>query len=187
MAKPFQQIRVGTLTADAVKAKTGKSWPEWCKILDKAGARMMDHRETALLLQQHFGLSRWWGHMLTVGYENERGIRVGEGSDSAGRRVEVTLAKIVPVPRAAVWAAWQDPGALARWLPEAKFEVSKTVPQKILHLEWPDDTHVAVRFYEQVGKTRVVVAHARLAASDAQRMQEYWSEALERLKAIVSR
>jgi hypothetical protein len=187
MAKLFQQIRVGSLTGDAVKAKTGKSWDEWCKILDKAGARMMDHQEIALLLQKQIGLTRWWSQMVAVGYENERGMRASERGEPPGKRYEVTLSKIVDAPRAAVWAAWQDPGALARWLPDAKFEVSKTVPLKILHLDWPDETRVTVRLYERRGKTRLVVAHAKLAESQSERLQGYWSNALDRLKVLLAR
>jgi hypothetical protein len=187
MAKPFQQIRVGNLTDDAVKAKTGKTWTEWCKILDKAGARMMDHGEIALLLQKQMGLSRWWSQMVAVGYENERGIRQDQHGEPLGKRYEVTLSKIVAVPRSAVWAAWQDSATLARWLPDAKFEVSHAVPEKILRLDWPDETRVAVRFYERRGKTRVVVSHAKLAESDAERLQKYWSAALDRLQVLVTR
>jgi len=187
MAKLFQQIRVGTLTDEAVRIKTGKTWDEWCKILDKAGARMMDHKEIALLLQKGIGLSRWWSQMVAVGYENERGIRPNERGEPPGKRYEVTLNKTVAVPRAAAWAAWQDPGTLARWLPGAKFEVSKTVPHRILHLDWPGGTRVAVRFYERRGKTRVVVSHAKLTESDAQRLQKYWSAALDRFKVVVAR
>jgi len=187
MAKLFQQIRVGTITDEAVRAKTGKTWDEWCKLLDKAGARMMEHREITLLLQEQIGLSRWWSQMVAVGYENERGIRQDERGEPPGKRHEVTLTKIVAVPRVAVWAAWQDPDTLARWLPDAKFEVSKTVPHKILHLDWHDESRVAVRLYERRGKTTVVVSHGRLAESDAARLQKYWSEALDRLKVMVAR
>jgi hypothetical protein len=188
MAKLFQQIRVGALTGDAVSAKTGKSWEAWCKLLDKAGARMMDQRERALLLQNQFGLTRWWARMVAVGYANERGIRHDKHGSPMGRRFEVTLNKTLDAPRAAVWAAWQDPAALATWLPDEKFEVSKTVPYKILHLAWPDQTHVAVRFYERRGKTRLVVSHGRLPdVSDTARRQAYWLAALDRLKLAVTR
>jgi uncharacterized protein YndB with AHSA1/START domain len=187
MAKMFQQIRVGTVTDDAVKASTGKPWDAWCKILDRAGARMMEHKEIALVLQEQFGLTRWWSQMVAVGYENERGMRQDGRAESAGKRYDVTITKVVIAPRVAVWAAWQDPGTLARWLPDAKFEISKAVPQKILHLDWPGETRVAVRLYERRGKTRVVVSHAKVPESDAESMKSYWSEALERLKAIVSR
>ena len=44
MAVLFRYRRVNGVSDDAVKAKTGKKWDEWFKVLDKAGARMMDHR-----------------------------------------------------------------------------------------------------------------------------------------------
>jgi uncharacterized protein YndB with AHSA1/START domain len=122
-----------------------------------------------------------------VGYENERGIRQNERGAPYGSRHEVTVSKDVVAPREAVWAAWQDPGALARWLPDAKFEISKTVPHRLLYLAWPDHTRVSIRFYERRGKTRVVVSHRKVAESDARRLQNYWSAALERLAAIVAR
>jgi uncharacterized protein YndB with AHSA1/START domain len=187
MAKPFQQMRLGTLTDDTVQAKTGKTWEEWFKTLDKAGARMMDHREIVLTLQKQTGLSRWWSQMVAAGYANDRGIRQDQRAEPRDQRCEVTLTKVVAVPRAAAWAAWQDPGALAHWLPDARFELLKTVPQKILHLEWPGETRVSVRFYEQRGKTRVIVSHRGLTQSEAQRLRVYWGAALDRLRVMLAR
>ena len=143
--------------------------------------------EIAGLLQEQMGLSRWWSQMVAVGYENERGIRQDERGEPPGKRYEVTLSKIVAAPRVEVWAAWQDRATLARWLPNAEFQVSRTVPQKVLHLDWPDETRVAVRLYERRGKTRVVVSHKKLAEGDAERLQDYWSEALDRLRVMVAR
>jgi hypothetical protein len=187
MAKPFQQMRLGTLTDDTLRANTGKTWEEWCRALDKAGARMMDHREIALTLQKQIGLSRWWSQMVAAGYATERGIRQDKRAEPRDKGCEVTLTKVVGVPRAAAWAAWQDPGALARWLPDARFELLKTVPQKILHLKWPGETLVSVRFYEQRGKTRVVVSHRRLTQGEAQRLRGYWGAALDRLRVMLAR
>jgi hypothetical protein len=55
--------------AEAVKAKTGKVWADWFKLLDKAGARKLAHPEIATLLHEKHGLSGWWAQMVTVGYE----------------------------------------------------------------------------------------------------------------------
>jgi uncharacterized protein YndB with AHSA1/START domain len=186
MAKMFQQVRVGTLTGETVTARTGKSWEEWFKLLDKTGARMMDHKEISSALETQFGLSRWWGQMVAIGYENERGLRQDGRGDSAGHRCEVTLSKNLPASRAAAWEAWQDSGILDRWLPRAAFEVSKATPPKALFLDWPDRTSVTVRFYERRGKSRVVVSHAKLSAEAAERMQRFWSGALDRLRVLMA-
>src|SRR5215469_1117257 len=60
---------------EAVKAKTGKVWAEWFKILDKAGAKKMPHKEIALYLYEKQKLPAWWCQMVAVGYEQERGLR----------------------------------------------------------------------------------------------------------------
>ncbi len=44
MKKPRETKRSSD---EAVKAKTGKVWAEWFKILDKAGARKWPHKEIA--------------------------------------------------------------------------------------------------------------------------------------------
>ena len=53
------------ISDEAVKAKTGKGWEEWFKILD---ARVEQLRE-------HHGLSPWWAQTVTIRYERERGLR----------------------------------------------------------------------------------------------------------------
>ena len=42
MKKPREQKRASD---EAVKAKSGKTWAQWFKILDKAGAKKWAHRE----------------------------------------------------------------------------------------------------------------------------------------------
>jgi hypothetical protein len=91
---------------EAVKAKTGKIWAEWFKILDKAGAKKWPHKETSAYLSDKHNVSAWWCQMVAVGYEHERGIRQkfqkcdGEFSASGSRTMMVPLAK--------AYAAWTD-------------------------------------------------------------------------------
>src|SRR5215467_13039500 len=103
---------------EAVKAKTGKVWAEWFKILDKAGAKKMPHKEIALYLYEKQKLPAWWCQMVAVGYEQERGLRQkfqkcdGEFSASRSRTMAAPLAK--------AYAAWTDEKLRNRWLPNAK-------------------------------------------------------------------
>ena len=138
------------------------------------------------MLQEQFGVSRWWSQMVAVGYENERGMRPDGRGFAAGRRYEITLSKVVAAPRVTAWAAWQDPGTLAQWLPDASFEVSKSAPPKLLELDWADQTHVAVKFYERSGRTRVVVSHGGFAEDQTEGRQRYWSDALDRLRVLMA-
>jgi len=171
MAKLFQIKRINGVSDDTVKAKTGKKWDEWFKMLDRAGGRMMDHREIAQLVHKEYGLTPWWSQLVTVGYEQDRGIRQ---KHQRGMRYEVDRSKTLSVPLDVAWAAWHDEAILSRWLPGVAFQVAKTTPNRILHLDWPDRTHVVVMFSEKAGKTKVVISHERLQNfDDVERLQGF--------------
>lgn len=64
------------LTSDAaVAAKTGKSWAQWFAVLDAAGANKMSHKEIVAYLRDNHDIGSWWQQMVTVGYEQARGLR----------------------------------------------------------------------------------------------------------------
>jgi len=180
---PLFGRRIHGVSDDAVKAKTGKKWDEWFKLLDKAGARMMDHGEIARYIGREFELTPWWAQSICVGYEQDRGIRQKR---QRGTAYSMDRAKTLAAPLAEVWAAWQEKDTRERWLPDAAFEVRKTVPHKAMHLDWPGGSRVRAVFSEKNGKTKLVVTHARLEqTADATSMHVYWSDALVRLKAIL--
>src|SRR5579863_5537945 len=98
---------------EAVKAKTGKVWAEWFKILDKAGASKWPHAEIASYLRDKHKITGWWCQMVAVGYEHERGIRkkfqncAGDFSANSSRTFRIPVAKI--------YRAWTDEKLRRRW------------------------------------------------------------------------
>src|SRR5438128_9518271 len=58
----------------AIRKATGRSWAEWVKLLDDAGATSKPHRDIASYVSS-LGVPDWWSQMLTVGYERIRGLR----------------------------------------------------------------------------------------------------------------
>ena len=44
----------------AVQAKTGKTWAEWFKVLDAAGAQKLTHKEIAAFLYEKLKVPGWW-------------------------------------------------------------------------------------------------------------------------------
>ena len=92
------------MSDEAVRAKTGKSWSQWFAILDKAKAKDLPHKEITELLRGKHGVPPWWSQMVTVGYEQERGLRVKHQkcdgfSVSGSKTVAVSVAPDVAVTR----------------------------------------------------------------------------------------
>ena len=170
---------------EAVKAKTGKVWAEWFKILDKAGAKKWPHKKIAMYLYEKEKIGPWWAQMVSVGYEHERGIREkfqkcdGEFSASGSRTMAVPLAK--------AYAAWTDEKLRSRWLPDAKMEITSATPGKYVRAKWDDDSRLAVGFYSRGSeKTQVAVDHGKLPNSkECAKMKAYWFDALNRLQGMM--
>ncbi len=171
----------------AVKAKTGKAWPEWFKILDAAGARKLNHTQIATYLYDERKVPGWWAQMVTVGYEQARGLRQKHQKPDG---YEISGSKTIEVPVAKAFAAWEDTTLRRRWLKDAGFTIRKATPHKSLRITWVDGkTSVVVNFYSKGdGKSQVAVQHGKLPNSDqAERMKRYWGDQLEKLKEVVSR
>jgi hypothetical protein len=169
---------------EAVKAKTGKAWAEWFKILDKAGAKKWPHKEIAAYLHDEQGVGPWWGQMVAVAYEHERGLRQkfqkcdGEFSASGSRTIAAPMAK--------AFAAWTDEKLRKRWLPDGKLEITTATPGKYVRGKW-GASRLSVGFYGKgADRTQVAVDHGKLASSrESAKMKSYWFAALGRLQSTL--
>jgi uncharacterized protein YndB with AHSA1/START domain len=184
-AVPGRNLRLAGVGSEAVERATGKGWDEWLKVLDRAGAKSMPHKEIALLLSRKCGVPDWWSQMVTVGYEQARGLRdVYQHADgfaaNATRTYEVSVDNL--------FVAWNDPKARARWLPRAPLELRRAVSGKSLRMTWKTgDSRVLVNFLAKgSGRSQVQVEHGKLpSAAAVTRQKAFWSEALGRLKAVL--
>lgn len=178
--------RAERMSEAAVQARTGKTWPEWFAILDLAGAQQLDHKGIVAYLHQHHpGLGGWWGQMVTVTYEQERGLREKHQTPTG---YQVSVSKTLEVPVSALYQAWQDDAARGRWLPEATLIIRKATPDKSLRIGWSDGTtSVDVNLYHKgEGRTQVTVQHSKLRdADEAAEKKAYWADALDRLKHVL--
>jgi hypothetical protein len=181
MAKAKQEPR---FSDEAVKAKTGKVWAEWFKILDAAGARKMKHMEIARYLYDVEKVGMWWGQMVAVQYEQKHGLReVGEtctGDFAAG------VSRVMNVPLAKIYRAWTDEKTRRSWLKGDKMEITTATANKSLRAKW-DDTRMSVYFYPKgVGKSQMVIDHMKLPnAKEMKRMKAFWTEAVGRLETSL--
>jgi len=172
------------ISSDAVQAKTGKTWPEWFRVLDAAGGKTMDHKGIVAVLDTH-GVGSWWQQMVTVGYEQARGRRV-KHETAAG--FSVSRSKTIAVPIGQLFAAWKDRRKRARWLADPDYTVRTATSNRSMRITWIDGkTHVDVGFFEKgTGKSQVAVEHSKLAsAKQAEKMKTYWAKQLDKLQALL--
>lgn len=172
------------VSSDAVKAKTGKGWDEWFAVLDKAGAGKMAHKEIAALLSSKHGVADWWSQMVTVGYEQARGLRhVHEkaGGFSAG------VSRTLNFPAEAIFTCFTDAKRRKKWT-DVEMKITKSTPSKSVRIAAADGTRIDVNIYPKgESKTSVQLQHEKLAsADDVARQKEYWAEAFDRLKALLA-
>jgi uncharacterized protein YndB with AHSA1/START domain len=172
------------LSDEAVKAATGMTWPEWYKVLDKDGAARLNHQGIVALVGKKHRVGPWWQQMVTVGYEQARGLRVKHQTASG---YSVSASRTLPVSPRVLFAAWNDPRRRRRWLPE-RLTIRKATPGRSMRITWGDGkTDVDVMFYPKgPDKTQVAVEHRKLANSKAaKQMKASWGAALDRLKGIL--
>ena len=185
VAARSKALRIAGVGSEAVLKATGRAWEEWLKVLDRAGAKAMPHKEIALMLSRKFSVPDWWSQMVTVGYEQARGLRkVHEKADG----FSANASKTVGIELARLYAAWNDPKQRLRWLPNAPLEMRRSTDGKSMRMTWTaGDSRVNVGFFAKgPDRSLVQIEHAKLAnAAAVTRQKAYWGNALERLKALL--
>ena len=170
------------MSDSAVKAKTGRDWKAWVRLLDRIEAQVEPHREIARYLHEELELSGWWAQSVTVGYERIRGLR--EKNQRRGGGFEVNKSKTVPVSIGRLYAAF---GARQRraWLTDATPTVRKATREKSLRLTWEDGTPVDVTFWSKgSAKSQVQLQHRGLPSKEAaERVRAAWTARLGALTA----
>jgi hypothetical protein len=181
MKKPRESKR---MSDHAVKERTGKTWAEWFKILDQAGAKKWQHREISAYLGEKQKVGPWWGQMVAVAYEHERGIREkyqkcdGEFSASGSRTLNVPLSR--------AYEAWANEKSRQGWLGSSELEITTAMPSKSIRGKWDGGTsRLSINFYRKgAGKCQVAVDHMKLSSSkECAKMKTFWFEALNRLQS----
>lgn len=170
---------------DAVKKATGKNWAEWCRALDKAGAKELDHKGIVAILSDKFDVGPWWCQMVTVGYERERGLRKKHETPSG---FQISANKTLGVPIATLYDACSELKQRKRWLPDPSFTVRKATKNKSMRITWVDGaTTVEFMFYAKgPSKAQLSVQHNKLSsAAAADKMKAYWKKAVAKLAELL--
>lgn len=182
MAQKKRAMQIGD---EAVKAKTGKGWAEWFKILDAAGAKNLKHSEIASHLYTKLKVRNWWCQMVTVEYEKERGLRAtnqrGENDFNAG------VSRVIQIPLAKLYKAWADDKARRSWLKGDTMEITTARKNKSIRAKWNETSRVSIMFYAKgPAKTQLVFDEFKIPnAEEALRRKNFWIDAITHMQEFL--
>ena len=169
---------------DVILEKTGRTWEQWVRELDRHRAHEMAHRDIARLVSGTYGVAMWWTQTVTVGYERIKGLRaIGQ---RRGGGFEASKSKTFPLPIDELFAYATDSRKRARWWPGAKVERPRTkVPS--VRVKHPDGPVTMIWFAaKDDDRTTMTVVGSNLrdrAAADA--FKRDWSERISTLARIT--
>ncbi|GAB3229364.1 hypothetical protein GCM10027447_22570 [Glycomyces halotolerans] len=179
--------RRDTMSDQALIEGTGVDWKTWLALLDERGATAMDHAAIAELLIKEFGVDGWWARSITVGYEQERGMREPGRRDDGTSSANASETVPVDLPTAFEWVA--DAERQRHWLGEVALAQRSASPPGSVRFDADDGTRVLVDLSPTgEGETAVQVEIAGLAsAEDIATAKAAWRERLARLADALSR
>jgi hypothetical protein len=185
VAQPIDYAALAGMADESIKAKTGRTWEQWTRELDKHKAFELAHGEIAVLVKAEYDTADWWTQTVTVGYERIKGLRArGQRRDGT---YEASKSRTFNVPVEVLFNAWADANKRRRWLDEPGVKVRTATAPKSIRLGWSDGSIIAVGFMSKgKDKSSVAVQHAKLSSrSVAEELKKYWAERLDELGQIL--
>lgn len=173
------------MSDEAVKAKTGKNWKQWFALIDKGGGKKMTHQEIVKYLNTEHGVGPWWQQMVTVTYEQARGLREKHQKPEG---FEISVSRTINAPISMLYQAFANDKARNAWLAEDGLTVRKATVNRSVRGTWNDvKTSLEINFVPKGDdKSQVVVQHSKLPNAKASvTMKTFWGKALDRLRASL--
>ena len=126
------------------------------------------------------------------GAESPAGRKPPAGKPAAGKSdgFSANASRTVLASLERLYGAWADQKLRALWLGPAPIAVTRSTGGKSMRITWTaGGSNVDVNFLPAGdGRSRVQVEHGRLVDEDARRAQKsFWSDALDRLKAMLEK
>ncbi|WP_143014868.1 hypothetical protein [Glycomyces harbinensis] len=180
MAEPTAPRRQ-TMSDQALIEGTGANWQTWLELLDERGAAGLGHTAIAQMLVREFEIDGWWAQSITVGYEQERGLR--EPGQRPDGTFSASASKTLDLSIGAAFEQVADADVRARWLPDLELSQRSASPPKSVRFDASDGTRILVNLSARGGeKTAVQVEVAKLAsAEESAAAKAAWKTRLERL------
>lgn len=164
---------------EVVAQKTGRTWLQWCELLDAEGAADKMHRDIARALRERHGVSAWWAQTVTGGYERIKGRRA-KNERPGGFGVGKSRTFAVPIARLLRAFA---PKARTGWLGDEAVTARRSKHREVVRWRSSDGAFVDVYLVAKgPAKTTVNVQLSRLpAAAEVARQRTLWTRRLQAL------
>lgn len=170
----------------ALQAKTGCTWEQCVRTLDRARAATKTHAEIAELVRKKYKAGAWWSQMVAVGYERIKGLRArGQQRDGS---FQASKSRTYGVPIGTLFDAWADAGTRKRWLNGGGVRVRTATKPKSMRIGWTDGTIVAVTFAAKgPRKSSVAVEQGKLPGREAAaQVKAEWGERFDALRDVLT-
>lgn len=175
-----------TISEQAVKNATGKSWAEWFEVLAKCKADQMPHKEIARKLQDVHGVDGWWAQSITVQYEKAIGRRVdgqvakGNFQTSSSKTLDGDIDTVLDLWQKVVGKATEFNGVAL----SGKSKVSKSDNWRYWKVDLQDGTKISVVIGSKAdNKSTLAVNHEKIPNSEsAEKWKTFWKEYLKQLQ-----
>ena len=169
-------------TDEVIRQKTGRSWDEWCDLIDAEPGRAAGHAAIAAHLHARHGVDHWWAHGITVGYERITGLRLPY--QMADGTFTATRSRTLDVDPGELRALLLDAETRADLIPGLDLELRSRATSKSLRFR-TDPGAILLSFDPAPGgRAKVVVTHEKLPEFDlVEQWRHYWGEWLDALDA----
>jgi hypothetical protein len=171
------------MSDEAVRRATGKTWAQWLSRLDKVGAKKMNHQEIVKVVAK-MGAGSWWQQMVTVTYEQQRGLREKHQTASG---FEVSVHRTLAKPVSTVYRAWTSPATRKKWL-STPITIRTARLNKALYFQWRGKSNADARFEKQSAtKTRLAIQLRKLTDRTAvEKERVYWKKSFSKLERLLN-
>lgn len=165
---------------ESVQAATGRSWDQWCDLIDAWPGRSDGHAAIAKFLQESYEIDAWWAQTVTVGYERITGLR--QPYQQADGTFGISRSRKVLINSAALREMLLDDTARSEIFPGHLTQLLSKPSAKTIRISiGPGVAGIGMQPVDPE-TTRVSVEHKRLPdASDVREWQEYWATWLDGL------
>ena len=172
------------LSDESVKKATGRTWDAWFRILDNSIAKNTPHKEITEFLRKEYKVPSWWTQMVTVTYEQARGLR--EKNENAGGYT-VSVSKTLPVSVDELYATWSNDTKRAEIIGETVEPTSET-KNRYFRAVWIDGvSRLEIGFYPKgTQKSQITLQHSKLKnKAEVEKMRIFWKKVLSALESSL--